>query len=183
MEAGRLAIDLGEMQGRLPDLEQRLAEASAAGQDSPARRRTLVAVLKRLLPPLYRDPAADEARLAIGRGVLRTLLEIVTDSEQTPDRNAVELIGMLGNGDAAPALARIATRERDTLRNSAQRCAPAAPGGEHRIAAGRRRRAGPTVRPARPRRAATLGDIHGRRSPARRRAVGARPPRRRARDA
>ena len=113
MEAGRLAIDLGEMQGRLPDVQQRLAEAVAAGQDSPARRRTLVAVLKRLLPPLYRDPTADEARLAIGRAVLRTLLEIVTDTEQTPDRAAIELIGMLGNGDAAPALARIATRDRD----------------------------------------------------------------------
>ena len=113
MEAGRLAIDLGEMHGRLPELEQRLTEAVAAGQDTPARRRTLVAVLKRMLPPLYRDPAADEARRALGSGVLRTLLEIVTDSEQAPDRSAIELIGMLGNGDAAPALARIATREKD----------------------------------------------------------------------
>ena len=44
---------------------------------------------------------------------MRTLLEIVTDSEQAPDRAAIDLIGMLGNGDAAPALARIATRDRD----------------------------------------------------------------------
>jgi tetratricopeptide (TPR) repeat protein len=114
MEAGRLALDLGEIQGRLPDLQQRLAEAVAAGQDTPARRRTLVAVLRRMLPSLYREPASDEARLAIGRNVLRTLLEIITDGEQTPDRNAIELIGMLGNGDAAPALARIATRDRET---------------------------------------------------------------------
>jgi tetratricopeptide (TPR) repeat protein len=112
-EAGRLAIELAELRGRLPALESGLAEALAAGQDTPARRKLLAAVLKRLLPPMYRDPAADGARTALGRGVLRPLLEIITESEQTPDRAIIDLIGMLGNGDAAPALVRLALREKE----------------------------------------------------------------------
>jgi HEAT repeat protein/Flp pilus assembly protein TadD len=106
VEAGRLAIDAGEVLGTLPELEQRLAERLAV-RDTPAARTALVAVLKRLLPPLYRDPAGDDARARVGRQALRALLELVTDAEQPPDRAAVELIGMLGNPDAAPALARI----------------------------------------------------------------------------
>ena len=66
-EAGRLAIELADLRGRLPELESELAEAQAAGQDTPARRKLLAALLKRLLPPMYRDPAADDARNAIGR--------------------------------------------------------------------------------------------------------------------
>ena len=112
-EAGRLAIELAELRGRLPALESGLAEALAAGQDTPARRKLLAAVLKRLLPPMYRDAAADGARTALGRGVLRPLLEIITEAEQTPDRAIIDLIGMLGNGDAAPALVRLALREKE----------------------------------------------------------------------
>ena len=112
-EAGRLAIELAELRGRLPALESGLAEALAAGQDTPARRKLLAAVLKRLLPPMYRDATADGARNALGRGVLRPLLEIVTEADQTPDRAIIDLIGMLGNGDAAPALVRLALREKE----------------------------------------------------------------------
>lgn len=122
VEAGRLAIDLHEFLGKLPALEERLAEAFAGGQETGARRRTLVAVLRRLLPALYRDPAADAIRLRLGRQALRALLEVVTDAEQTPDRATIELLGMLGNVDAAPALARIATRPTDSpaIRRSAR---------------------------------------------------------------
>ena len=112
-EAGRLAIELADLRGRLPELESELAEALAAGQDTPARRKLLAALLKRLLPPMYRDANMDDARRALGRRVLRPLLEIVTEADQTPDRAIIDLVGMLGNGDAAPALVRLAIREKE----------------------------------------------------------------------
>ena len=114
-EAGRLALELADLRGRLPQLEGDLAEAAAAGQDTPARRKLLAALLKRLLPPMYRDAGADDARGALGRRVLRPLLEIVSEADQPPDRAVVELIGMLGNGDAAPALVRLAIREKEDV--------------------------------------------------------------------
>ena len=112
-EAGRLAIELADLRGQLPELESQLTEAQAGGQDTPARRRLLSALLKRLLPPMYRDPASDDTRLAIGRRALRPLLEIITEAEQTPDRAVIELVGMLGNGDAAPALVRLANKDKE----------------------------------------------------------------------
>jgi predicted Zn-dependent protease len=112
-EAGRLAIELADLRGRLPQLETDLAEAVEAGQDTPARRRLLAALLKRSLPPMYRDPTADDARRALGRRVLRPLLTMLTEADATPDRAVIDLVGMLGNGDAAPALVRLATREKE----------------------------------------------------------------------
>jgi tetratricopeptide (TPR) repeat protein/HEAT repeat protein len=112
-EAGRLAIELADLRGRLPELESELAEALAAGQGTPARRKLLATLLKRLLPPLYRDAGADDVRSALGRRVLRPLLEILTEADPTPDRAIIDLVGMLGNGDAAPALVRLAVREKE----------------------------------------------------------------------
>ena len=109
-EAGALAIDLGELRGRLPEIEREVADALATGQDSTARRRMLVATLKRVLPPLYRDERADETREQLARQALHPLLELVTDAQETPDRVTIELVGMLGHGDAAPALARLIER-------------------------------------------------------------------------
>jgi tetratricopeptide (TPR) repeat protein len=112
-EAGRLALELADLRGRLPDLETELADALASGQDTPARRRLLATLLKRLLPPMYRDANMDDARRALGRRVLRPLLEIVTEADQPPERAIVDLVGMLGNGDAAPALVRFAIRDKE----------------------------------------------------------------------
>jgi tetratricopeptide (TPR) repeat protein len=109
-EAGALAVDLGELAGTLPELEREIADALATGQDSAARRRLLVTVLKRILPPLYRDESADETRERLARQALHPLLELVTDPQETPDRATVELVGMLGHGDAAPALAHLLDR-------------------------------------------------------------------------
>ena len=83
-EAGGLAVDLGELAGRLPELEREVADALATGQESAARRRLLVTVLKRILPPLYRDERADETRERLARQALHPLLELVTDSQETP---------------------------------------------------------------------------------------------------
>src|SRR6185503_3479287 len=46
-EAGRLVLELADLRGRLPELESELAEAQAVGQDTPARRMLLSALLKR----------------------------------------------------------------------------------------------------------------------------------------
>src|SRR5204862_2405669 len=112
-EAGRVALALAALRGRLREREAALAEAVTAAPDSPARRKLLAALLKRLLPPMYRDPAADEARVALGRRALRPLLQLLAEGEQTPDRAVIDVIGMLGNGDAAPALVRVAMRDKE----------------------------------------------------------------------
>jgi tetratricopeptide (TPR) repeat protein len=107
-DASRLAVDVDELAGRLPQLAEALVEGVSSGTASTARRRALVAVLARVLPALYRDPAADARRLDLGRHALRPMLELVLDPEQAPDRITIELLGMLGDGDAAPALIRVA---------------------------------------------------------------------------
>jgi tetratricopeptide (TPR) repeat protein/HEAT repeat protein len=101
------ALPIEESLGRLPELVESLAGPNADGVESPARARALVEVFKRLVPALYRDPARDAERTRLGRRWLRPLLELVTDVAAPPDRTAIELLGMLGNGDAAPALSRI----------------------------------------------------------------------------
>jgi tetratricopeptide (TPR) repeat protein len=109
-DASRRALQLDEALDRLPDLVEALASGEGEGDGqkaTPGHRRALVDVLDRLVPTLYRDPAADEARARLARMTLRPLLDLVITAE-VPPRKAVELLGMLGNPDAAPALARIA---------------------------------------------------------------------------
>jgi HEAT repeat protein/predicted Zn-dependent protease len=107
-EAARQALTLDEFLDRLPQLAESLSITLPDGQETAARRKALVAVLKRILPALYRDPGADAARARLGQRALRPLLELVTDANRPPDVSAIELLGLLGNTDAAPALARIA---------------------------------------------------------------------------
>jgi tetratricopeptide (TPR) repeat protein/HEAT repeat protein len=120
-EAGRRAIAVEEYLGRLVDFEHLVAGLIFSGQKGSAYRRVLVDVLRRLLPVLYRAPpgdtAAAEERRRIAQHGLRPLLELVTDGDGEPDRALIELLGMLGNRDAAPVLARLADAP-----------APAAPG-------------------------------------------------------
>jgi tetratricopeptide (TPR) repeat protein len=105
----RRALDLDESMGRLPALAEALAPVAESGEETPARRRALSEVLGRLLPALYRDPAADADRARLARLALRPLLDLVVGVD-LPDRRAIELLGLLGNADATPALARIAGR-------------------------------------------------------------------------
>jgi len=111
-EAGRRAIDLEEYQGSLPDLERLVAGLVFSAQNGSAYRRVLVDLYRRLLPSVYRAPppsaAAAEDYARMGQHGLRPLLELITDSEGDPERGLVELLGMLGNRDAAPALSRLA---------------------------------------------------------------------------
>ena len=117
LEAGRRAIELDEYLGRLPELERVVARGLYAGPRAPVMRRVLVEVLRRLLPPLYRagptDAAASAARERLAQHGLRPLLELVADADGRPDRALVELLGMLGNKDAAPVLARLAAPATD----------------------------------------------------------------------
>jgi Tfp pilus assembly protein PilF len=117
LEAGRRAIELDEYLGHLPELERVVARGLYAGARAPVMRRVLVDVLRRLLPPLYRagptDAAASAARERLAQHGLRPLLELVADAEGRPDRPLVELLGMLGNKDAAPVLARLAAPATD----------------------------------------------------------------------
>ncbi|HVZ87902.1 MAG TPA: tetratricopeptide repeat protein, partial [Polyangia bacterium] len=105
-DAARRVLVLDEYLNRLPALAEALQPSNPDGEETPARRRALVDVLRRLLPQLARDPAGDEARARIGRLALRPLLDLVADTD-APDRDAIELVGLLGNPDATPALARL----------------------------------------------------------------------------
>ena len=111
-ETGRRAIDLEEYLGTLPDLERVVSGLLFSNPNGAAYRRLLVEIYRRVLPTLYRAPidaaAASENRAHIAQHGLRPLLELLTDADSDPERGLVELLGMLGNRDAAPALARLA---------------------------------------------------------------------------
>jgi HEAT repeat protein/tetratricopeptide (TPR) repeat protein len=112
-DAARRAASLQETVGRLPELAESLARPDADGAGSPARRRALLDVLARMPPPRAGDAAEHDAWARVGRLALRPLLEIVSADEEVPDQQAILALGRLGNGDAAPALARIAARALD----------------------------------------------------------------------
>jgi tetratricopeptide (TPR) repeat protein len=111
-EAGRRAIDVEEYLGSLADFERVVSALIFSAQNGVAYRRLLVDVYRRLLPAMYRTTtsAAGDAdqRARMAQHGLRPLLELLTDAEADPERGLVELLGMLGNRDAAPALARLA---------------------------------------------------------------------------
>jgi tetratricopeptide (TPR) repeat protein len=123
LEAGRRAIEVEEYAGRLPELAQIVARGLASGPRGPIVRRVFVDVLRRLLPQLYRaapgDAAASTERARLARQGLRPLLDQVADAEGQPDAGLVELLGMLGNKDAAPVLARLAAPATDQPRDAA----------------------------------------------------------------
>jgi HEAT repeat protein/predicted Zn-dependent protease len=111
-ETGRRAIDLEEYLGSLDDLERVVSGLLFSNPNGSAYRRLLVEIYRRLLPTLYRAPAdltaAGENRARIAQHGLRPLLELLSDADGNPERSLIELLGMLGNRDAAPALARLA---------------------------------------------------------------------------
>ena len=111
-ETGRRAIDLEEYLGTLDDLERVVSGLLFSNPNGAAYRRLLAEIYRRLLPSLYRAPAeqtaAAENRARIAQHGLRPLLELVTEADGDPERGLIELLGMLGNRDAAPALARLA---------------------------------------------------------------------------
>jgi tetratricopeptide (TPR) repeat protein len=123
VEAGRSAIAVDEYLGRLPELERVVAGASYASPRAPTIRRVRGDVLRRLVPPLYRaaatDTAARDELVRLGKHATGTLLGLVTEAGAAPDRADVELLGMLGNADATPVLARLAAPPADPAREDA----------------------------------------------------------------
>jgi tetratricopeptide (TPR) repeat protein len=113
-DAARRAAGVDELLGRLPALAESLARPDPEGTSAPARRRALLDVLARLPMPPPDDEAARDAWIRVGRLALRPLLDIVAADGEAPDRRALDLLGELGDGDAAPALARIAARALDS---------------------------------------------------------------------
>jgi tetratricopeptide (TPR) repeat protein/HEAT repeat protein len=117
VDAGRRALDVEELLGRLPDFERLVARGLYSGDRAPAMRRLLVDVLRRLVPTLYHAPAPDEAarglRARVSQHGLGVLLALLTDADVASDPNSIGLLGMLGNKDAAPALARLAAPATD----------------------------------------------------------------------
>jgi tetratricopeptide (TPR) repeat protein len=117
VEAGRRALDAEELLGRLPDFERVVARGLFSGTRAPAMRLVLVEVLKRLLPALQRaapdDGEAAEARARIAQHGLGPILSLLADTEAAPDPTLIELLGKLGNRDAAPVLARLAAPATD----------------------------------------------------------------------
>jgi tetratricopeptide (TPR) repeat protein/HEAT repeat protein len=138
-EAGRRAIDLEEYLGTLGDLERVVSGLIFSAQNGLAYRRLLVDVYRRLLPTLYRAPqdaaAAAEERARMAQHGLRPLLELLTDSEGDPERGLVELLGMLGNRDAAPALARLAQGLSSPVTDSVLKMVPTPNNNEVQVAA------------------------------------------------
>ncbi|MEA2699546.1 MAG: hypothetical protein QOI66_3817, partial [Myxococcales bacterium] len=112
LDAGHRALDLEEYLGTREDFERAVAILAVSGHDGAIYRRLFVDVLRRLVPAVYRSSwdggnrSGDRTRMA--QQGLRPLLEMIAESETNPDPALVELLGMLGNPDAAPVLARIA---------------------------------------------------------------------------
>ncbi|HVR64473.1 MAG TPA: HEAT repeat domain-containing protein, partial [Polyangia bacterium] len=126
-EAGRRALDLEEYLGTREDLARAIAILAVSERDGAIYRRLFVDALRRVVPALYRargrgaagTAEASAARASIAQRGLRPLLETVAESEAAPDPTLVELLGMLGNPDAAPVLARLAAEPPDAIKATA----------------------------------------------------------------
>jgi Flp pilus assembly protein TadD len=104
-EIGAQGLNFDEALGQLPILVEVLTRNPADGR--PARQPTLVAALGRWLPAIYPNPSEDAARVRVGRRALRPMLDLITDPAWAPNAATVRLVGMLGDGDAAPAVAQV----------------------------------------------------------------------------
>lgn len=119
--AGTLAIDLEEMTDTLGELEKVLSPLSFMMAHKPVYRRVLVELYLRYVPRLVERVrhGNDEVRKAaraelarIGAHGLRPLLEALRDDKDpAQQRIAVEVLGHLGNKDAAAPLVHMARQE------------------------------------------------------------------------
>src|SRR5204862_5275891 len=105
----RSELDVDEYLGRLEDFERLLV---ALPGRTAAERKLSLALLERVVPPLYAraatDPAAAAALARLSRWGLRPLVELATEREAEPDPVAVEILGLLGSRNATPVLLRLA---------------------------------------------------------------------------
>jgi len=123
--AGKRSLDLDEYLGRLPELERILIPLSFVYSHKPVYSRLLVQVYGRWIPALVRQKrfgpstkARDLARrqlAELGKRALKPLLEALSSGRGKARGLAVNLIGHLGNKDAAPSLVRLVLEPSDSL--------------------------------------------------------------------
>lgn len=116
--AARLAVDIDEYLGSLLDLERELIPLAFTYTHKTIYRRSLVRLYARLVPRLafearfsQEEPArrrAESLLLAIGQRALKPLLEALSEKEGVQRDIAIEVLGHLGNKNAAPPLVRLA---------------------------------------------------------------------------
>jgi cellulose synthase operon protein C len=121
LKAGRQGILVEGQLGTLGDLERVLAPLSFTNSHKPVYRRILVELYDRHVHDLVRQLRHGDATTRkaarteldrLGQHGLKPLLEALNDDRDlTGQRNAVFIIGHLGNPGAAPALVRIAKTE------------------------------------------------------------------------
>ncbi|HVZ74859.1 MAG TPA: HEAT repeat domain-containing protein, partial [Polyangia bacterium] len=130
LEAGRAALAVDEYTNRLPELARLVAAAPRGGARAEATRRLLADVLARVAPTLAReaffDAEARDSLAHLGRAGAGAVLALVTEAGIDPDRRDVELLGWLGQTDAAPVLARLAAPPPDGPRDEAEPTRPVA---------------------------------------------------------
>jgi tetratricopeptide (TPR) repeat protein len=125
--AGREAIDLEEMTGTLGELEKVMSPLAFMMAHKPVYRHVLVDLYLRYVPRLAERErhgnaevraAAKQELARIGGHGLQPLLEALRDEkEPIQQREAVAVLGHLGNKDAAPALVRIAITDAKDARH------------------------------------------------------------------
>jgi tetratricopeptide (TPR) repeat protein len=117
-QASRLAVDIDEYLGTLLDLERELIPLAFTYTQKKTYRASLVRLYARLVPRLAfearfgsDEPVRKRARsllLAIGERALKPLLEALSEKEGAQRDIAIDVLGHLGNKNAAPPLVRLA---------------------------------------------------------------------------
>jgi len=118
--AARFAIDIDEYLGQLLELERELIPLAFTYTHKKTYRITLVKLYARLVPRLafekQLDPDPKRRRRAaqllfqIGQRALKPLLEALYERKGTQRNIAIDVLGHLGNKNAAPPLVRLALK-------------------------------------------------------------------------
>ena len=121
--AARFAIDIDEYLGQLLELERELIPLAFTYTHKKTYRITLVKLYARLVPRLafekQLDPDPKRRRRAaqllfqIGQRALKPLLEALSERKGNQRNIAIDVLGHLGNKNAAPPLVRLALQPPD----------------------------------------------------------------------
>jgi tetratricopeptide (TPR) repeat protein len=116
--AARFAIDIDEYLGQLLELERELIPLAFTYTHKKTYRITLVKLYARLVPRLAfekqldpdprRRKRAAQLLFQIGQRALKPLLEALSERKGTQRNIAIDVLGHLGNKNAAPPLVRLA---------------------------------------------------------------------------
>ena len=118
--AARYAIDIDEYLGQLLDLERELIPLAFTYTHKKTYRITLVKLYARLVPRLAfekqldpdpkRRKRAAQLLFQIGQRALKPLLEALSERKGSQRNIAIDVLGHLGNKNAAPPLVRLALK-------------------------------------------------------------------------